>query len=44
MCECCPGCALQLFCWKFLDMYELLLEVPKQQICMKCSYSASDQF
>ena len=19
MCECCPGCALQLFCWRFLS-------------------------
>ena len=23
LCECCPGCALQLFCWMFLSMYEL---------------------
>ena len=28
----------------YMYMYTYLLEVPKQQTCMKCSYSASTQF
>ena len=51
MCECCPGCALQLFCWKLKHMYELyaviqnwLLARYEQHFIHVCCLGTSNKY